>query len=154
AGVRVRKTSSAREGRRSLRRVRLGVVAAAVVLAGDAAPALARDGWAARVTRVAQAGAAEPAEGTAPSELPPQQPSQLRFAIDEFRVDGAVSMAQQDVEAAVYAFLGPDRTSDDVDKARAALEKAYHDKGFQTVSVSVPAQNVGSGTVVLAVTEA
>jgi hemolysin activation/secretion protein len=82
------------------------------------------------------------------AEVPQQQ-----FDIDEFRVDGAETIAQVDVESAVYPFLGPQRTVEDVEKARAALEKAYHDKGFQTVSVSVPAQNTERGTVVMTVTE-
>src|SRR5262249_8675772 len=48
---------------------------------------------------------------------PPQ-----RFDIDEFRIEGADSLRQIEVEAAVYPFLGPRRTSDDVEKARAAVE--------------------------------
>lgn len=75
------------------------------------------------------------------------------FDIDEFRVDGAENLPQEELEEAVYPFLGPKRNAEDVDKARAALEKVYHDKGFQTVSVSVPQQNVEGGVVVLAVTE-
>src|SRR5262249_27367959 len=44
-------------------------------------------------------------------------------------------------------------TSDDVEKARAAVEKAYHEKGFQTVSVAVPQQDAQRGFIVLKVTE-
>jgi hemolysin activation/secretion protein len=76
-----------------------------------------------------------------------------RFDIDEFRVEGADSLPQIEVETAVYPFLGPHRTSDDVEKARAAVEKAYHDKGFQTVSVSVPQQDAQRGFIVLKVAE-
>jgi len=76
-----------------------------------------------------------------------------RFDIDEYRVEGADSMPQIDVEEAVYPFLGPGRTADDVEKARTALEKAYHDKGFQTVSVSVPQQDAQRGFIVLKVAE-
>jgi hemolysin activation/secretion protein len=89
------------------------------------------------------AGAAKPAAGA----------STARFDIDEYRVEGADSLPQIDVEAAVYPFLGPRRTSDDVEKARAALEKAYHDKGFQTVGVSVPQQDAQRGFIVLKVAE-
>ena len=76
-----------------------------------------------------------------------------RFEIDEYRVEGADNLPQIEVEAAVYPFLGPNRTSDDVEKARTALEKAYHDKGFQTVSVSVPQQDAQRGFIVLKVAE-
>jgi hemolysin activation/secretion protein len=79
--------------------------------------------------------------------------STVRFDIDEFRVEGADSLPQIEVEAAVYPFLGPSRTSDDVEKARAAVEKAYHDKGFQTVGVSVPQQDAQRGFIVLKVAE-
>jgi hemolysin activation/secretion protein len=98
------------------------------------------------------AGSVPNGEGSAPA-APAAAAAPLRFDIDEFRVDGAETMPQVDIESAVYPFLGPQRTVDDVEKARAALEKAYHDKGFQTVSVSVPAQNTERGTVVMTVTE-
>ncbi|WP_072375450.1 ShlB/FhaC/HecB family hemolysin secretion/activation protein [Hyphomicrobium sp. NDB2Meth4] len=75
------------------------------------------------------------------------------FDVYEFRIDGADHLVQAEVEGAVYPFLGPQKTPQDIEKARAALEKAYHDKGLQTVSVSVPQQNVEAGTVVLVVTE-
>jgi hemolysin activation/secretion protein len=90
-------------------------------------------------------GAAKPAAGAS-------SPS-ARFDIDEFRVEGADNLPQIEVEAAVYPFLGPGRTANDVEKARAALEKAYHDKGFQTVGVSVPQQDAQRGFIVLKVTE-
>lgn len=77
----------------------------------------------------------------------------LPFDIDEFRVEGAGSLPQIDIEAAVYPFLGPHRNSDDVEKARGAVEKAYHDKGFQTVGVAVPPQDTQRGFIVLKVTE-
>jgi hemolysin activation/secretion protein len=81
-------------------------------------------------------------------------PAKLQyFDIDDYRIDGADHMAQIDVEEAVYPFLGPHRTAADVEKARAALEKSYHDKGYQTVSVSIPPQNALTGLVVLRVTE-
>jgi hemolysin activation/secretion protein len=75
------------------------------------------------------------------------------FDIDDFAVDGADKLPEIDLDEAIYPFLGPNKTSDDVEKARAALEKAYHDKGYQTVSVAVPQQNVLSKVVTLKVTE-
>jgi hemolysin activation/secretion protein len=56
-----------------------------------------------------------------------------------------------DVETAVYPFLGPYRTADDVEQARGALEKAYRDKGFQTVAVQIPPQKVQGGIITLQV---
>jgi hemolysin activation/secretion protein len=95
-----------------------------------------------------------PGASKTPEQKPPQQkPPVQHFDIDEYRVEGADLLPQIEVEEAVYPFLGPNRSSDDVEKARAALEKAYTAKGYQTVSVSVPQQNVSSRVVVLKVVE-
>ncbi len=89
-------------------------------------------------------------EGAAPAQKP--APAQ-RFDIDDFAVQGADKLPQIEIEEAIYPFLGPNKTSEDVEKARTALEKAYHDKGFQTVSVSIPEQNAQRKVVTLKVTE-
>lgn len=93
--------------------------------------------------KAAASGKPAPAKPTAP----------VRFDIDDFVVEGADTLAQIEVEEAIYPFLGPGRTAGDVEKARAALEKAYHDKGFQTVGVTIPQQNVQGKVVVLKVSE-
>jgi hemolysin activation/secretion protein len=77
----------------------------------------------------------------------------VRFYIREYRVDGAQRLKKIEIEEAVYPFLGPGRTPADVEKARQALEKVYHDKGFQTVSVNVPQQDPRRGIIKLAVVE-
>jgi hemolysin activation/secretion protein len=97
----------------------------------------------------ASASAKQNAAAAKPAASGPKQ----HFDIDDFAVEGAATLSQIDLEEAIYPFLGPNRTADDVEKARAALEKAYHDKGYQTVSVSVPQQNVQGKVVVLKVTE-
>lgn len=73
--------------------------------------------------------------------------------ITEYRVLGAKKLDRRSVEKAVYPFLGPERTPEDVDAARAALEKAYRDAGYVTVSVLIPQQKVKKGVVLLQVTE-
>ncbi|QFI77355.1 ShlB/FhaC/HecB family hemolysin secretion/activation protein [Bradyrhizobium betae] len=92
------------------------------------------------------------AEKSAPDATKPAAP-EPRFDIDEYRVEGADNLPQIEVESAVYPFLGPSKSAQDVEKARAAVEKAYHDKGLQTVSVAVPQQDAQRGFVVLKVTE-
>jgi hemolysin activation/secretion protein len=71
----------------------------------------------------------------------------------EFRVEGASRLSAEEIEAAVHPFLGPVRPLEDVEKARAALEKAYSDKGYQSVAVAIPPQTVRGGVVTLNVTE-
>jgi len=73
--------------------------------------------------------------------------------IREYRVTGSKVLAPIEVERAVYPFLGPMRTTEDVEGARAALEKAYRDKGFQTVTVEVPQQRPRRGVIVMNVIE-
>jgi hemolysin activation/secretion protein len=76
-----------------------------------------------------------------------------KFYIREYRIDGAKRLSNQEVGEAVYPFLGPGRSPDDVEKARQSLEKVYHDKGFQTVSVMVPQQDPGRGVIRMEVVE-
>ena len=75
------------------------------------------------------------------------------FYIHEYRVEGARRLKNLEVQEAVYPFLGPGRTPDDVEQARVTLEKVYHEKGFQTVSVVVPQQDPRRGVIRLEVVE-
>lgn len=97
---------------------------------------------------------AKPGDPVKPGDAPAKPAEVQKFDIDEFEVQGADALPQIELEAAVYPFMGPNRTPADVEKARAALEKAYQAKGLQTVSVSVPPQNVERRVVVLKVAEA
>ena len=74
--------------------------------------------------------------------------------INEYFVEGNTVLTDAEIERAVYPFLGPDRSLDDVENARAALQKVYEEKGLKTVFVEVPQQNVVAGRVRLAVAEA
>lgn len=73
--------------------------------------------------------------------------------IREIRVRGVTLLKAPEVQESVYPYLGPGRTPDDVEQARAALEKAYLDKGYQTVRVSIPQQQARHGIVYLQVEE-
>ena len=85
----------------------------------------------------------------------PQQPEapagevQQRLFIREIRVAGTQTLPRIEVEEAVYPFLGPGRTFEDVEKARAALEKVYHDKGYKATQVVIPEQTGAGGLVLL-----
>ena len=84
---------------------------------------------------------------------PPAETAAAALYIREFRVQGSKLLSGTEVGSAVYPYLGPQRTDEDVEKARANLEKTYHDKGFQSVVVEVPQQQVRRGIVVLNVVE-
>jgi len=76
-----------------------------------------------------------------------------RFALLEFRVLNNSVLDVRQVERAVYPHLGPDKTIDDVQAARADLEKAYRAAGYSSVYVDIPEQRVEGGIVRLSVTE-
>ena len=95
---------------------------------------------------------AAPDAPPAPAASAPPVDNTPRFFIREFRVDGAGKiLSREEIETAVYPFLGPYRTAADVEQARAALEQAYRGKGYQTVTVAIPAQHTGSGIIHLSV---
>ncbi len=93
---------------------------------------------------------AESAVGGQQAGAPPAQ----NFYLREYRVLGSKHLKPLEVEKAVYPFLGPERTSEDIELARAALEQAYRDAGYQTVAVQVAAPPTKRGIVVLQVVEA
>jgi hemolysin activation/secretion protein len=76
-----------------------------------------------------------------------------RFDVNEYVIEGNTALPVVAVERAVYPHLGPQRTIDDVERARASLEQAYRAAGFPSVIVDVPQQQVKDGVVMLQVTE-
>ena len=97
-----------------------------------------------------------PTAMAAAPENPPaaQTQTQQHFYIQEYRVEGGGHLLSRvEVEAAVYPYLGPYRTTEDVELARGALEQAYRDKGYQTVTVQIPQQQVKSGVIMLDVVQ-
>lgn len=90
-----------------------------------------------------------------PAEVKPEQQAEKAptFNVFEFKVDGNTVLPNGKIEEAVYPFMGEEKTIDDVEKARSALEKIYQDNGYLTVSVSIPQQEVDAGIVRLLVTE-
>jgi len=80
-------------------------------------------------------------------------PETAPLFIKQYRVVGAHRLTKIEIERAVYPYLGPGRGPQDIEQARSALEKAYQARGFQTVSVQVPAQQGAGGVVILNVSE-
>jgi hemolysin activation/secretion protein len=97
---------------------------------------------------VAGAAGPTPALGEAAPAAGPQ-----RMYIREIRVRGSSLLGAPEVQETVYPYLGPGRTPEDVEQARAALEKAYQDKGYQTARVSIPPQQARRGVIYLQVEE-
>jgi len=102
------------------------------------------------LSSAAQAQDAPENEEPAPAS---EAPLERRIDILNYQIEGNSVLDQKDIERAVLPYLGPQRPVSDVDKARQALTDAYHSKGFETVNVVVPAQDVQQGIVRLKVVE-
>ena len=95
-----------------------------------------------------------PSPATAPPSAPDDSKDDSRFDILEYDVAGNSVLPTLAIEEAVYPYLGEKKTVKNVEQARQALEKTYHDAGYLTVLVDIPEQEVKSGQVRLKVTEA
>lgn len=96
-------------------------------------------------------------QATQPATQPAAQPATTApqtFDVNEFIVRGNTTLSSLDIEKAVYPFEGPGRTLADVNGARESLQKVYQDKGYQSVVVELPQQQVKNGVIVLQVVEA
>ncbi len=76
-----------------------------------------------------------------------------KFTINRFDVQGNTLLPKAEVDQVVAPFTGKDKVYGDVQKALEALERTYHSKGYGTVSVFVPEQELASGVVRLQVAE-
>lgn len=76
-----------------------------------------------------------------------------RFDVNEYLVRGNHLLGAEDIEKAVEPYLGPGRSLDDVHAARDALQKTYQARGYQSVVVEVPPQQVKNGVLLLQVVE-
>lgn len=111
----------------------------------------------ARVGFALLAGCAAPSLAAAQSaDAPATVAPPSRFMISAIDVSGAKLLPTSRIETIVYPFLGPDRTTEDVEAARKALQDAYAAQGYESVQVDIPPQPTATfsqGIVQLNVTE-
>src|ERR1051326_6899659 len=79
--------------------------------------------------------------------------SSVKIDLMELVVTGNTVLDAKTIEGVVEPFMGPGRTMDDVDLAREALQNAYLDRGYKTVSVRIPKQVARDGVVQIEVVE-
>ena len=75
------------------------------------------------------------------------------FEIRAFELSGNSIFPAEKLQEAVKAFTGAGKTAADVEKARDAVEKLYHDAGYPAVLVNIPEQTIKNGIVKLQVIE-
>ena len=90
------------------------------------------------------------AADTAPDIVP--EPAAV-FDVIEYRVEGNSVLPVITIERVLYPHLGQGKKIEDVEKARADLERSYRDAGYPTVLVDIPEQDVSAHLVRLRVTE-
>jgi len=95
-----------------------------------------------------------PGRASAEETVSGEKDQVVRFDINEIQVQGNTLMPEESVKESTASFTGKGKTSDDVEKLRVSLEKAYRETGYPTVQVNIPEQNVEDGVVVLDVVEA
>jgi hemolysin activation/secretion protein len=91
----------------------------------------------------------------APAFAADQAPASPTHGVDvnEYVVRGNTVLDARTIEEAVYPFLGPQKVTADIEGARDALQKAYQERGYQSVFVELPEQKVEGGVVYLQVSE-
>ncbi len=82
-----------------------------------------------------------------------EDPGEVVFTIREYVIKGNTLLSIQDIKGRLSVFTGDCRTALDVEKARKELEEIYHKKGYPTVLVNIPEQQVEDGTIELQVIE-
>jgi hemolysin activation/secretion protein len=75
------------------------------------------------------------------------------FEITRFEVTGASLLEPSVVQSQVSGFAGKNRDFTDIERAMAALEGAYRERGFGLVKVVLPEQELNQGVVHLEVVE-
>ena len=93
------------------------------------------------------------AQAAAPADAAAAAADQRRVNVNEYIVRGNTVLEARDIEKAVYPYLGPDRTLSDIEAAREALQTIYQERGYQSVYVDLPEQQVADGIVFLQVSE-
>lgn len=78
---------------------------------------------------------------------------EVRFPIQRFEVKGNTLLSEGEIDGLLGRFVGEGRNFGDVQQALEALEVAYRRRGYTTVQVNVPEQELTEGTVRLLVTE-
>jgi hemolysin activation/secretion protein len=71
----------------------------------------------------------------------------VRFGVQRFDVAGNTLLPGAEMQAAVAPFAGPARDFGDVQRALEALEALYHARGYSTVTVQLPEQELSGGVV-------
>lgn len=119
---------------------------ASLLALGAANPAMAQDD-------VVASPAAAQDEAAGDAAQPAAAADEFRFDVMEYVVRGNSVLTAADIQTVLMPHAGYGKSVPDVEVARGELEKAYRDRGYATVVVEIPQQDVSSGILELMVTE-
>jgi hemolysin activation/secretion protein len=75
------------------------------------------------------------------------------LSIIEYRITGNTLLNPVDIERVLEPFLGPGQEVSAIEKAAKKIEKLYKDKGYPTVFVNIPEQDIRDGVVAMSIVE-
>lgn len=92
-------------------------------------------------------------QAPAPAAAAAPAPAGPKFEIRSFQVEGVSLVPPAQIEAALAPYTGPKRDFGDVQKALEALERFFLDRGYGSVQVLLPEQELDNGIVKFKVIE-
>lgn len=93
-------------------------------------------------------------EKQTPATLEPlSDPQEVFFTVLRYDVEGNTILPQETIDNVLKDYTGFAQQFGDIEKARKALEKTYHEEGYPTVIVVLPQQEIEQGLVKLTVVE-
>lgn len=75
------------------------------------------------------------------------------LTISEYQISGNTLLDARDIERTLEPFLGPGQEVSSIEKAAKKIERLYKDKGYPTVFVNIPEQDIRAGIVKMSVVE-
>jgi hemolysin activation/secretion protein len=103
-------------------------------------------------TQKAETPVSEPSDAQASEEMVDDGDT-VTFPITSFEIINNTVLSSMEIKKTLAPFTGPKKTAEDVEKARNALERYYHKRGYPTALVNIPEQSVEDGIVGLEVIE-
>lgn len=88
-----------------------------------------------------------------PQPAAQQLEADAEFTVESYYVSGNTVFSDEQLRNVLSSFTGARKSSADIEKARDAVEKFYHDDGYPTALVNIPEQTIGGGVVTLQVIE-
>ncbi len=87
------------------------------------------------------------AADAASNQAPMSEDTVLSFEIRKYTLDGATLLSKDEISNTVAPYIGKNKDFSDVERALEAIEALYAKKGFTTVHISLPEQELEKGDV-------